>query len=51
MRTITKRIREERRARAETMQEAYNKLTLQEKLDKLPIGGAKKQRERLLKQK
>lgn len=50
VKTITKQIRADRRARAETMQAAYDKLSLQEKLNKLPIEGAQKQRARLLKQ-
>ena len=45
----TQQVRAERRKQAETMQAAYDKLSLQEKIDKLPIGGANKQRTRLLK--
>lgn len=45
--TITKAIRAERRAFAEKLHDEYNKLTLQQKLDRLPVGGAKKQRARL----
>lgn len=48
--TITKSIRAERRARAEAMQAEYNKLSLEEKIARLPKDGAKKQRARLLKQ-
>jgi hypothetical protein len=46
---ITKQIRAERRAKANAMQAEYDKLTLQQKLDRLPPEpGAKKQRARLL---
>ena len=44
---VTKRMREERRARAEKLQEEYNKLSIDEKLAKLPVDGAKRQRARL----
>lgn len=48
--TITQAIRQERRKRAEERQAEYDKLSLQEKLDRLPPEpGAKKQRARLLK--
>lgn len=47
MRTITKRIKAERRAEAEKRNEAYNQLTLAEKLARLPADGCKKQRARL----
>jgi hypothetical protein len=40
-------MRSERRAAAAARQEEYNKLSLKEKLDRLPQGGAKKQRARL----
>ena len=49
MKPITKQIREIRRRNAEIRQQEYDKLTVQEKLDRLPIGGANKQRARLLK--
>jgi len=44
---VTKQMRAERRKRAEEMQVEYDKLTLQQKLDRLPVNGAKKQRARL----
>lgn len=48
---ITKQIRAERRARAEERQAEYDKLTLQQKIDRLPPEpAAKKQRARLLAQ-
>ena len=47
---ITKQMKEERRKRAEKAKEEYDKLSLQEKLDRLPPDGAQKQRARLLKQ-
>jgi regulator of protease activity HflC (stomatin/prohibitin superfamily) len=47
--TITKQIRAERRARAEERQAEYDKLTLQQKIERLPPEpAAKKQRARLL---
>lgn len=46
--TITAQIRSERQARATQRQAEYNKLSLQEKLARLPEPGAKKQRARLL---
>lgn len=46
---ITKHIKAERRKRAEAMKAEYDKLTTQQKLDRLPKDGAKKQRERLTK--
>ena len=46
---ITQTIRAERRARAEARQAEYNKLSLEEKLARLPKDGANKQRARLLK--
>lgn len=49
MMTITKQIRAERRVKAEKMAEAYSKLTLEQKIAKLPIDGAKRQWERLTK--
>lgn len=48
MKTITSQMRAERRAIAEARQEAYNKLSLAEKLAKLPENGATKQRAKLL---
>lgn len=45
--SVTKAVRAERRKRAEERQVAYDKLTLQEKLAKLPANGAKKQRAKL----
>lgn len=47
---VTKAIRAERRAKAEAMQAEYNKLSLEEKIARLPKDGAKKQRARLMKQ-
>lgn len=44
---VTKAIREMRRQRAEKRQADYDKLSLQEKLDRLPEGGANKQRAKL----
>lgn len=44
---VTKQMRAERRKRAEEMKAEYDKLSLQEKLDRLPLDGAKKQRTRL----
>jgi hypothetical protein len=47
--TITKQIKEQRRKFAEERQAEYDKLTLQQKIDRLPPEpGAKKQRARLL---
>ena len=47
--TITKQMRLERRQRAEARQAEYDKLTLQEKIERLPPEpAAKKQRARLL---
>lgn len=48
MKTKTQQIRAERRAAAEARQAEYNKLSLAEKLAKLPENGAKKQRAKLL---
>lgn len=45
--SVTRSIRDLRRADAEKRQEAYDKLTLQQKLDALPKNGAKKQRAKL----
>ena len=45
--TKTKAIKEERRKQAELDNAEYNKLTTQQKLDRLPINGAKKQRAKL----
>jgi len=45
--TKTKAIKEERRKQAELNNAEYNKLTTQQKIDRLPIGGAKKQRAKL----
>lgn len=51
MKTITKRIREFRREQAEKRQAEYDKLTVQQKLDRLPAEPAcKRQRTKLLKQ-
>jgi hypothetical protein len=47
VRPITQVIRAERRARALKMQEEYDKLSLQEKIARLPKVGAKKQRAKL----
>ncbi len=44
---ITKTIRERRRKEGQARQAEYNKLTIQQKLDRLPVGEAKKQRARL----
>ncbi len=44
---VTKRMREERRARAEKAKAEYDKLSIDEKLAKLPVDGAKRQRARL----
>ena len=44
---ITKAMREERRKKAEARQAEYDKLTLEQKLAKLPETGAKKQRAKL----
>lgn len=43
----TRSVRAGRRASAEARQAAYDKLTLQQKLDALPKDGAKKQRAKL----
>jgi len=46
---VTRQIRAERRARAEALQAEYDKLTLQQKIDRLPPEPqAAKQRARLL---
>ena len=39
---VTKRMREERRARAEKAKAEYDKLSIDEKLAKLPVDGAKR---------
>jgi hypothetical protein len=44
---VTQQRRSERRAQAEKRQQAYSALSVQEKLHKLPVSGAKRQRERL----
>lgn len=44
---ITFEMRGERRKRAEARQAEYDKLSLQEKLDKIPAGGGKKERAKL----
>jgi len=44
---VTQQRRSERRAQAEKRQQAYSALSVQEKLDKLPSVGAKRQRELL----
>lgn len=46
--TITKERRAERRKQAEVRQAEYDKLSLQQKLDKLPEGKSNKQRARLI---
>lgn len=47
--TITSRIREERRKRAEERQAEYDKLTLEQKIERLPPEPrAKRQRDRLM---
>ena len=46
---VTQAIRAERRARAESMKKEYDKLSLEEKLARLPKDGANKQRARLSK--
>ena len=45
--TNTREIRAFRRKNAEARQAEYDKLTLQQKLDRLPANGAKRQRARL----
>lgn len=45
--SVTSSIRAARRADAEKRQQEYDKLTLQQKLDALPQGGANKQRAKL----
>lgn len=47
---VTKSMRAERKAKAEARQAEYDKLTLDQKLAKLPVDGAKRQRARLTKQ-
>ena len=44
---VTFAMREERRKRAEARQAEYDKLTVAEKLEKLPANGCKKQRAKL----
>lgn len=44
---VTFAMRAERRKRAEERQAAYDKLTLQQKLDKVPVDGGKKERAKL----
>lgn len=44
---ITFEMRAERRKRAEARQAEYDKLSLQQKLDKVPAGGGKKERAKL----
>jgi len=44
--TLTASRRAERRKQAEERQKLYDALTLQQKLDKLPFNGAKRQRAR-----
>lgn len=48
--TVTQQIRAERRARAAqiAIESGWSKLTLQQQLDRLPVGGANKQRARIL---
>jgi hypothetical protein len=50
MKTITKQIRAERRLVASDRKQAYDLLTIDQKLARLPVNGAKKQRARLLAQ-
>ncbi len=45
---VTKAMRLERRKYAEERNEAYSKLSLEEKLARLPVDGAKRQREKLM---
>lgn len=47
---ITQGMKAERRQRANEMKAEYDKLSVQEKIARLPKDGAKKQRARLLKQ-
>lgn len=47
MKPITKQIRAERRAKAEKIQAAYQALSLEQKIARLPEIGAKRQRVRL----
>ncbi len=47
MQPVTQAIREERKARADVRQAEYDKLSLQEKIERLPKTGATKQRARL----
>lgn len=49
MKTITKYIRQERRQAAETRKTEYDKLSFEEKMARLPMGGASKQRKRFAK--
>jgi hypothetical protein len=44
---VTRSQRELRRKQADLRNEEYNKLSLQEKLERLPVDGAKRQRARL----
>lgn len=46
--TITQAVRTNRRKEAELRQKAYDQLTVQEKLAKLPEGHCEKQRKKLL---
>lgn len=46
--TLTAARRAERRKQAEERQKLYDALTLQQKLDKLPFNGAKRQRAKLV---
>lgn len=45
---VTEQIRSEKRKRAEARQAEYDKLTLQQKIERLPANGAMKQRAKLL---
>ena len=47
---VTQSIKAERRAHAESLRADYEKLSLDEKIARLPKDGAKKQRARLMKQ-
>lgn len=47
---VTQAIRRERRVRAEGMKADYDKLSLDEKIARLPKDGAQKQRARLMRQ-
>lgn len=44
---VTRQIKDERRKQAEARQAEYDKLTLQQKIERLPANGAAKQRAKL----